>query len=93
MDYMKQYIEKNLPFLKMHKSEGTYLVWVDFRETGMSWKEIENFIVNKAHIGVDFGSWFGEGGKGFLRFNLACPRCLVERAMKQLKEAFEGQAS
>ena len=88
MDYMKQFLQDNLPFLKMRKPEGTYMVWVDFRESGMEWKEIEEFIVHKAHIGVDFGSWFGKAGRGFLRFNLACPRILVEQAMKQLQEAF-----
>ena len=34
---------------------------VDFRETGMSTEEIESFIDQKAHIGVDKGSWFGPG--------------------------------
>ena len=40
-------------------------------------------------IGVDLGSWFGPGGEGFLRFNLACPRCLVEKAMQMLTDAMK----
>ena len=75
--------------LKMKPSQGTYMVWVDFRGTGMTTAQIENFIVHKAHIGVDMGSWFGQGGEGWLRFNLACPRMLVERAVAQLVEAFQ----
>ena len=66
------------------------MVWVDFRGTGMTTKEIERFIIHDAHIAVDLGSWFGEGGAGFLRFNLACPRMLVERAMEQLTAAFQN---
>jgi cystathionine beta-lyase len=89
MDYMCSYIKENLPMLKMRKSEGTYMVWVDFRGTGMTTEEIEHFIAHKAHIGVDMGSWFGDGGEGYLRFNLACPRSLVEKAMKQLTEALK----
>ena len=88
MDYMAAYLREHLPMLKMQKSEGTYMVWVDFRDTGMSTEEIEHFIVHKAHIGVDMGTWFGPGGEGWLRFNLACPRMLMERAMRQLTEAF-----
>ena len=88
MDYMCDYIRENLPMLKMSKSEGTYMVWVDFRGTGMTTEEIEHFIAHKAHIGVDMGTWFGPGGEGFLRFNLACPRCLVEKAMQMLRAAF-----
>lgn len=88
MEYMERYLHDHLPQLRMQKSEGTYMVWVDFRGTGMSTEEIESFIIHRAHIAVDMGSWFGKGGEGFLRFNLACPRMLVERAMRQLSEAF-----
>lgn len=75
--------------LKMRKSEGTYMIWVDFRGTGMTTEEIEHFIIHKAHFGVDLGTWFGPGGEGFLRFNLACPRCLVEKAMQMLTDAMK----
>jgi bifunctional pyridoxal-dependent enzyme with beta-cystathionase and maltose regulon repressor activities len=36
------------------------------------------------------GTWFGSGGEGFLRFNLACPRMLVEKAMRLLRDAFDA---
>lgn len=88
MDYMADYLKENLPMLKMRRSEGTYMVWVDFRGTGMTTEEIERFIIHDAHIAVDLGTWFGAGGAGFLRFNLACPRMLVEQAMRQLTQAF-----
>ena len=87
MDYVEQYLKEHHPMLKMRKSEGTYMIWVDFRGTGMTTEEIEHFIIHKAHIGVDMGTWFGPGGDGFLRFNLACPRCLVEKAMQMLTAA------
>ena len=65
------------------------MVWVDFRGTGMTTEEIESFILEKAHIGVDMGSWFGEGGEGYLRFNLACPRQTLEKALEQLEQALK----
>ncbi|RGY97142.1 MalY/PatB family protein [Clostridium sp. AM58-1XD] len=89
MNYMKKYLEENLPMLHMQKPEATYLVWVDFRDTGMNTEQIEHFIAHKAHIGVDMGSWFGSGGDGFLRFNVACPRFILEQAMEQLKRSIE----
>ncbi|MGN0294369.1 MAG: MalY/PatB family protein [Lachnospiraceae bacterium] len=91
MDYMKSFLDTRLPMLKMKKPEATYMAWVDFRGTGMSTEEIERFILEKAHIGVDLGSWFGEGGEGYLRFNLACPRATLEKALDQLEKAFELQ--
>lgn len=87
MDYMKQFLEQKLPMLKMNKPEATYMVWVDFRGTGLSTDEIEHFIAHKAHIGVDMGTWFGPGGEGYLRFNLACPRKILEKALQQLETA------
>lgn len=91
MDYMKEYIDTRLPQLKMEKPEATYMVWVDFRGTGMSVEEIETFIAKKAHIGVDLGTWFGPGGAGYLRFNVACPRCVLERALNQLEQALKDR--
>lgn len=89
MDYMQAFLHERLPQLKMEKPQATYMVWVDFRGTGMSTAEIERFIVEKAHIGVDMGSWFGKGGECYLRFNLACPRVTLEKALRQLEEALQ----
>lgn len=88
IDYMKRFLDEKIPMLKMNKPEATYMVWVDFRGTGMTTEEIEHFIVHKAHIGVDMGTWFGSGGEGYLRFNLACPRCTLQKALEQLEKAF-----
>lgn len=90
IDYMADFLKEHLPMLKMEKAEATYMVWVDFRGTGMSTEEIESFITQKAHIGTDMGSWFGPGGEGYLRFNLACPRALLKKALQQLKSALNA---
>lgn len=90
MDYMKSFLEERLPMLKMKKSQATYMVFVDFRGTGMRTEEIETFITKQAHIGVDMGSWFGIGGAGYLRFNLACPRITLEKALLQLEAALKN---
>lgn len=90
IDYMADFLKEKLPMLKMEKAEATYMVWVDFRGTGMSTEEIEAFIAQKAHIGTDMGSWFGPGGEGYLRFNLACPRKLLEKALNQLEAALKA---
>jgi len=67
--------------------EGTYLLWLDFRALGLTDRELDDLIVNKAKLWLDAGTMFGAGGTGFQRVNIACPRSLLEQAMKQLKEA------
>lgn len=90
MDYMVHFLKERLPELKMTKPEATYMVWVDFRGTGMRTEEIEKFILEKAHIATDMGSWFRDGGEGYLRFNLACPRSILEKALLQLEKALHA---
>lgn len=88
VDYFTEYIEKNLPEIKVVEAEGTYLLWVDFNGTGLSPNEIDKTMIEKAKVAVDLGRWFGEEGAGFLRFNLACPRATVVKALEQIKDAF-----
>ena len=89
MNYMQSEIHAHLPGFSMRKAEGTYLAWVDARGTGMSDDALQEWTLRSARIGVDFGSWFGPGGEGFLRFNLACPRETVTEALRRMKEASE----
>lgn len=85
--FMKEYLEKELPQLTMIEPEGTYLVWVDFRKLGLSEEELEDLIVKKANLWLDSGAIFGESGRGFERFNVACPGKTLEKALQQLKSA------
>lgn len=87
VDFMAEYLAENLPRLKMEKPEGTYLAWVDFRALGLSPQALEELIVRRAGLWLDVGSVFGTGGEGFERFNLACPRATLARALVQLKGA------
>lgn len=87
IDFMKNYIKEELPKLKMIEPEGTYLVWVDFRELGLSEEQLEELIIKKANLWLDSGAIFGSVGAGFERFNVACPRTILEQALEQLKAA------
>lgn len=90
IDYAIEYTQEHLKGVRIIKPEGTYMVWVDFRDTGMNSKEIYTFILEKAKIAVDPGEWFGSGGDGFARFNFACPRSTVVTAMERLKNALHS---
>lgn len=56
----------------------------------MNTKEINSFVLEKAKITVDPGEWFGAGGEGFVRMNLACPKSIVTEAMKRLRKFFNS---
>ena len=84
MDFMKEYLESHIPKLKMNKPEGTYLVWVDFTGTGLSGEQLQKKMLEEAKIAVDFGDWFGDGYELFARFNVACPRNILQEALHRL---------
>ena len=72
----------------MIRPEASFLIFLDFRNLGLSQKELVDFVVDKAHLALNDGAMFGAGGEGFMRLNIGCPRKTLERAMNQLKTAF-----
>lgn len=87
VDYLQAFLASELPTVKMMRPEATYLAWLDFNALGMNDKELQNFLIQKARLGLNAGYTFGPGGEGFARINLACPRSIVEEAAKRLKAA------
>ena len=85
---MRRFIQERLPQLRMIEPEGTYLVWVDFRSLGLDNAALEDLILNKAGLWLDSGAIFGAVGEGFQRFNVACPRATLTRALEQLAAAY-----
>ena len=87
--FFRDYLKENIGELSLIEPEGTYLVWVDFRKLGLSEKQREDLIVNKAKLWIDSGAMFGVDGEGFERFNIACPRSYLKQALDSLKKAVE----
>lgn len=87
MDFAINYINENIPSLKVRKPEGTYLLWVDFSETGLSDEEVAKALVYKGKVALNSGESFGTGGKGYQRINLACPRVMVKDGLSRIKKA------
>lgn len=87
--FTKEYVEKHLPGVEMVEHEGTYLVWLDFRKTGLSVEELEDLIVNRAKLWLDSGKIFGRSGEGFQRINVACPRQILEEALHRIGEQLQ----
>lgn len=90
IDFVREFLKDKLPNIKLMEPEGTYLLWLDCRELGLSEKERQGLIQNKAKLWLDTGTMFGKAGAGFERINIACPRKTLEEAMNRLKEAING---
>ncbi|NLO82335.1 MAG: pyridoxal phosphate-dependent aminotransferase [Clostridiales bacterium] len=87
---LRNFISDELPAINLVEPEGTYLAWLDFSKFGLSDQELEQVLIHKAKIWLSSGPTFGAGGHGFQRFNIACPRSILQEGLNRLKEAFNG---
>lgn len=90
-DFFISFVDKNIPQLKVVKPEGTYLLWVDFSDLGMNSEELRDFLVNKCKLAVNPGEMFGKESGLFQRFNIGCPRSILEEALIRIEKAVNGR--
>lgn len=88
--FVKQYLEEYIPQVKMTEPEATYLVWLDFRALKLCNQDLEDLIIKKAGLWLDSGTIFGKAGNGFQRVNVACPRSILETALKSIADAVQS---
>ncbi|MCR5848836.1 MAG: aminotransferase class I/II-fold pyridoxal phosphate-dependent enzyme, partial [Lachnospiraceae bacterium] len=86
IEYTREYVKNNLPGVNVIDGEGTYLMWLDFRGTGLDADEIDRRIINDARLWLDSGRIFGESGLGFERINVAAPRKIVTECLERIRE-------
>lgn len=87
--YLRDFLAAELPQIHLVEPEGTYLVWLDCKALGLSGAELDDFMVQKAKLWLDDGNMFGQGGEGFQRINIACPRATLTEALARLKTAVD----
>lgn len=86
---LRSFLVANIPQIKLIEPQGTYLVWLDCTSLGLSDKALDEFIIHRAKLWLDAGTMFGQGGSGFQRINIACPRSLLQQALEQLARGLQ----
>lgn len=89
IDYVDTFLKTHTPKIKAIRPQASFLVWLDCRDMRLSQKALNDFFVDKAHLALNDGTTFGEGGRGFMRLNVASPRSVIEQAMHQLAKAYD----
>ncbi len=87
-DFLYDVINQEFPSIRMVKSEGTYLAWLDCRDAGLG-SDPCGFFLDKARVGLNDGAKFGSGGEGFVRLNFGCPRSTLEEGLDRMRAALE----
>ncbi|MBN1327476.1 MAG: PatB family C-S lyase [Candidatus Cloacimonetes bacterium] len=90
--FLRDYITREIPAVRVIRMEGTYLAWLDFREFGLNDSDLEKLLVDKAKIGLTPGIQYGQNGSGFMRLNFGCPRNILEQTLIRMKHALSQYA-
>lgn len=86
-DEVAAYLATELPQIRLIAPEGTYLLWLDCRNLGMSDIQLKKFMIEQAKVGLSPGAAFGDGGQGFMRLNIGAPRKVVMAALQRIRQA------
>lgn len=80
-DFLCNFFHEHLPQIPVIQLEGTYLVWTDCRIFSLSSDMLQARLLEKTGLWLNSGTMYGVEGEGFLRWNIACPRTVLEDAL------------
>lgn len=86
--FVDSYLKKYLPKIKMMRPEASFLIWLDFTQTGLSHDQVVEKLKSEARLALNDGVSFGEEGAMHMRLNIGTSRAIVEEALDRLKTAF-----
>jgi cystathionine beta-lyase len=105
LDELKPYIRLNIeegvrllnriPGVRGFIPEGTYLIWADVSKLAAGGKfrddmELAAVLEREGRVKLTPGSYFGAGGKGFIRVNAACSRSQLIEGLTRFKDWAEN---
>ena len=70
--------------IKAITPQASFLIWLDCRAMGLSQDELMKFFSVKAGLLLSNGAMYGQGGEGFVRVNIGCPRKIVREALERI---------
>lgn len=83
-EFLKKYLEKNMPELEVIPSEGTYMAWVQTEKLQISPEELEKFFIEDSKVSVYMGSRYGKHTDSFIRINIATSRSYLQEALERI---------
>ena len=89
------FLEDHLPQVVASPLEGTYLMWLDFREVigsepGAS-ERLASVLERQGGVKLSTGTIYGPVAEGWERLNIACPRKLLLEGLNRLSQSLPLQ--
>ncbi|KAA0963920.1 pyridoxal phosphate-dependent aminotransferase [Streptococcus cristatus] len=86
IDFVVDYFAKEAPRLRVMKPQGTYLIWLDFSDYGLTDDQLFHLLREEAKVVLNRGSDFGQEGKGHARLNTAAPKTMIKEICRRIAE-------
>ena len=83
--YAVEQFAEHAPKLIVTPLEGTYLLWIDLR-AHIQPDSVKEFVQDTCKLAIDYGEWFGENSKGFIRLNLGTKPHYIKQAVDTIIE-------
>ena len=80
-------LEAQLPDVRYHMPEATYLAWLDCRALHLSGADPSAFFLEEARVALNSGPTFGTGGAGHVRLNFAARPDVLTEAVRRMAAA------
>lgn len=90
IEFVKRYLEENIPELTCNVPDGCYFAWIDFSSLHISSEVFQRALIDTGKVAIMPGNIYGEEGEKYLRLNVGCPRKKVEEGLLRLKLAVES---
>lgn len=97
LDYLKAnydclcgFFHTHLPRIPVTRLEGTYLVWTDCRTLNRPSDALQSRLLEETGLWLHSGTMYGAEGEGFLRWNIACPRAVLQDALARFKDFIDS---
>lgn len=84
-DCLCEFFHTHLPHIPVTRLEGTYLVWTDCRMFNLPSDTLQSRLLEETGLWLNSGTMYGAEGEGFLRWNIACPRAMLQDALVRFK--------
>jgi len=81
------FLDRHVPGIQVIPAEGNYVIWLDCHGLGLDPERLHAFMVDDARVGLNDGRFFGPGGEGYQRINIACPRSILREGLERIAAA------
>jgi cysteine-S-conjugate beta-lyase len=89
--FVKDYFAENMPDVGVTKLEGTFLMWLDFNCLGLTSGQLSEIMANEYKFALSKGVTYGRQAEGFMRFNIGCPRSMLERGVILIEKLYKSR--